>query len=163
MSKARQVAERVRRYVRENHEFVELKTANFLWHHEPNREGRWLNECLVVLPHEIDQAQIAKLGLNELSSSAGADSSDWLDHPASNAEFLFGRLLGMAWLSDEERIEAITEFAKVRELGWARGLLHGFAYECGAFTDTEEGSLNRPMQNIYDVEEFRDELLRRYP
>lgn len=161
MSKARQVAERVRRHVRDHYEFVDLQSAHFLWHHEPDDEGRWLNECLVVLPHELDQTLVAKWGLNELSSSAGADSSDWLNHPASTAEFLFGRLLGMTWLSDEERIEAIAEFAKVRELEWARRLLHGYAYECGAFEDTEEGSLGREMHNISDVEEFRVELLKR--
>nr|WP_137678635.1 hypothetical protein [Parerythrobacter lutipelagi] len=161
MSKTRLVAERIRRHVRENFEFVDLNDAHFLWHHEPNEGGKWLEEAFVVLPHTVDDKVVARLGLNELSSSAGADGSGWPTSIAQNPGFLFGQVLAMEWLSELEKIEAIAEFGKVRELDWAREHLRGMGYQHGAFEDQEIGPLRQPMNSIAEVEAFRDKLVER--
>ena len=159
VSKARNVAERVRRSVRQTNDFVDLETAQFLWHHKPNAEGRWLEECLVVLPHTLDQEKITSLGLNELCCSTGADTEGWPHAPENNPSLFFGRVLAMDWLSDQERVEAVAEFAKIRELDWAREILRGMAFEYGALENDEDTSPWQPITSIGVVEIFRDAIL----
>ncbi len=97
--------------------------------------------------------------VHELSSSTGGDSEGWPDAPYNNPGFIFGQLLFHEWTSKAEQVEAIAEFAKIKELGWAREILRGIATDVGAFYHDDDNTVWSEMRCITDVENFRNEIL----
>ncbi len=118
MSKEKRLSEKARRRVKEEHNFVELNEAQFIWHHEPDENDEWKDQAFVVVPKGMMGEE-----LMPLSSSTGADTDGWPDATSNNPAFVFGSLLFRNWKSDAERIEAIAEFAKIDAADWAREIL----------------------------------------
>lgn len=155
MDHEKALAERARRRVRDEFDWIPEDRAQFIWHHD-QVQGEWKNGAFVVVP-------LGMMGdeLQPLSSSTGADTEGWPDKDHNNPEFVFGSLLMEPWISRREQIEMIAEFGKIDSAEWARRMLRGIALSLGAFPEGDERSLWDPMTRITDVEMFRDEIIHR--